>query len=159
LTENILTFFRRAFTSLTEDVYNALVALGATQMRYTNYPDWGHEIWNLAASEPAWTEWMFAHSKCDTACPPPTGKLALELSRPDANTLRLGWNDIRNPAEKADQIWYYQIFSGEDLIGTTEFDQTTFDIPADKATGTFAVRAINYCFSASERSNTVSDSD
>lgn len=145
--------------ALTEDVYNALVALGATQMRYTNYPDWGHEIWNLAASEPAWTEWMFAHSKCDTACPPPTGKLALELSRPDANTLRLGWNDIRNPAEKADQIWYYQIFSGEDLIGTTEFDQTTFDIPADKATGTFAVRAINYCFSASERSNTVSDSD
>ncbi len=145
--------------ALTEDVYHALVALGATRMRYTNYPDRGHEIWNLAANEPAWTEWMFAHSKCDTTCPAPTGKLTLELARLDAGALRLTWNDIRNPAEKADQIWYYQIFSGEDLIGTTEFDQTSFDIPPDKINGTFAVRAINYCFGASERSNTVSDSD
>ncbi len=145
--------------ALTEDVYHALVALGATRMRYTNYPDRGHEIWNLAANEPAWTGWMFAHSKCDTTCPAPTGKLTLELARLDAGALRLTWNDIRNPAEKADQIWYYQIFSGEDLIGTTEFDQTTFDIPPDKAGGMFAVRAINYCFGESEYSNNVSDQD
>ena len=145
--------------SLTEDVYHALVAIGATRMRYTNYPDLGHEIWNVAGSEPAWTEWMFAHSTCDTTCPPPTGELVLELSRSDANTLRLSWNDIRNPAKKADQIWYYQIFSGQDLIGTTEFDQTTFDLPPDTEGGTFTVRAINYCFEASERSNAVSAGD
>ncbi len=145
--------------ALTEDVYHALVALGATRMRYTNYPDLGHEIWNIAASEPAWTEWMFAHSTCDTACPPPAGKLTLELVRLNAKTLQLSWNDIRNPAEKADQIWYYQIFNDEELIGTTEFDQTTFDLAPDKAKGTFTVRAVNYCFEASERSNAVSDSD
>ena len=93
--------------------------------------------------------------RCDTA-PPPTGELTLELTHLDAGALRLTWNDIRNPDEKADQIWYYQIFNGEDLIGTAEFDQTTFDIPADKAGGAFVVRAINNCFGASERSNTVS---
>jgi hypothetical protein len=76
---------------------------------------------------------MFAHSRCDTACPAPTGRLTLELTRPDTDTFRLTWNDIRNPADKADQIWYYQIFDGEELIGTTEFDQTTFDVPSDQA--------------------------
>jgi len=83
----------------------------------------------------------------------------LALTHPDADTLRLTWNDIRNPNEKADQIWYYQIFDREDLISTTEFDQTTFDVPPDKAGGTFTVRAVNYCFEASERSNTVSNGD
>lgn len=145
--------------SLTEDVYHALLDIGATRMRYTNYPDQGHEIWNTAASEPAWTEWMFDHSRCDATCPTPTGSLALELSRPDTGTLRLTWNDIRNPDEKADRIWYYQIFDGEDLLGTTEFDRTTFDVSADKVYGALTVRAINYCFGASERSNTVSSRD
>ncbi|HNT77008.1 MAG TPA: hypothetical protein PKH77_18515 [Anaerolineae bacterium] len=143
--------------TLTTDVYDALVALGANRMRYTEYPNLGHEIWNVAAAEPAWTEWMFAHSRCDTACPAPTGRLTLELTRPDPDTLRLTWNDIRNPAEKADQIWYYQILEGEELIGTTEFDQTTFEVPPDKTGGTFVVRAVNYCFGVSERSNAVSD--
>ena len=145
--------------SLTEDVYDALVALGATQMRYTNYPDRGHEIWNVAASEPAWTEWMFAQSRCDTACPAPTGKLTPELSRSGDGALRLAWNDIRTSEEKADQIWYYQIFNGEDLIGTTEFDQTTYTVSPDEAGGTFTVRAVNYCFGVSKHSNAVSEGD
>lgn len=143
----------------TGDVYNALVAMGATRMRYTNYPGQGHEIWDLAAGEPAWTEWIFDHSRCDVTCPTPTGSLKLELSRPDADTLRLTWNDIRNPDAKADRIWYYQIFDGEDLLGTTEFNRTTFDVSADKVYGALTVRAINYCFGASERSNTVSSRD
>jgi predicted peptidase len=42
--------------TLTTDVYDALVALGANRMRYTEYPNLGHEIWNVAAAEPAWTE-------------------------------------------------------------------------------------------------------
>jgi predicted esterase len=144
---------------LTEDVYHTLVAMGATRMRYTNYPGMGHAIWDLAASEPAWTEWMFAHSKCDTTCPPPTGKLTLELTRPDADTLRLTWNDIRNRDEKANQIWYYKVFRADELIGTTEFDQTTFDILPEQVGGTYAVQAVNCCFGESGISNMVSDDD
>ncbi len=51
---------------LTERVYNRLVEIGATKMRYTNYPGYGHEIWNLAESEPSWFDWMFLHSKTDS---------------------------------------------------------------------------------------------
>lgn len=50
---------------LTERVYNRLVEIGATKMRYTNYPGYGHDIWNKAAEEPSWFDWMFSHSKSD----------------------------------------------------------------------------------------------
>jgi len=154
LTSNQLTFLLNAGLSAARSQVARIIRNGKEQ-----YPDRGHEIWNLAAREPAWREWMFAHSRCDTACPAPTGSLTLKLSRSNDGLLQLIWNDIRDPDVKADQIWYYQIFDGENLIGTTEFDQTAFEIPPDNAGGTFAVRAVNYCFGVSERSNTVADSD
>jgi predicted peptidase len=51
---------------LTERVYNRLVEIGATKMRYTNYPGYGHDIWNKAAEEPSWFDWMFLHSKSES---------------------------------------------------------------------------------------------
>lgn len=50
---------------LTERVYNRLVEIGATKMRYTNYQGYGHDIWDRAAEEPSWYDWMFSHSKAD----------------------------------------------------------------------------------------------
>ena len=46
---------------LTERVYNRLVEIGAKQMRYTNYPGYGHEIWDKAQSEPDFYDWMFSN--------------------------------------------------------------------------------------------------
>lgn len=48
---------------LTERVYNKLLEIGATKMRYTNYPGYGHSIWDKAQSEPSFYEWMFAFNK------------------------------------------------------------------------------------------------
>jgi predicted peptidase len=48
---------------LTERVYHRLVEIGATQMRYTNYPGYGHEIWDKAQSEPDFYDWMFSHTR------------------------------------------------------------------------------------------------
>jgi predicted peptidase len=55
---------------LTERVYNRLVEIGATKMRYTNYPGYGHAIWDIAQSEPSFYEWMFAFKKNQTEFPP-----------------------------------------------------------------------------------------
>jgi predicted peptidase len=51
---------------LTERVYNKLVEIGAKNMRYTNYPDYGHEIWDKALSEPSFYDWMFSFTKDKT---------------------------------------------------------------------------------------------
>ena len=48
---------------MTERVYNRLVEIGAKQMRYTNYPGYGHEIWDKAQNEPDFYDWMFQYTK------------------------------------------------------------------------------------------------
>jgi predicted peptidase len=48
---------------MTERVYNRLVGIGAKQMRYTNYPGYGHEIWDKAQSEHDFYDWMFSYKK------------------------------------------------------------------------------------------------
>jgi len=48
---------------MTERVYNRLVEIGAKQMKYTNYPGYGHEIWDKAQSEPDFYDWMFSYSR------------------------------------------------------------------------------------------------
>ncbi len=47
---------------LTERVYNRLVEIGAKQMRYINYPGYGHEIWDKAQSEPDFYDWMLKYA-------------------------------------------------------------------------------------------------
>jgi predicted esterase len=48
---------------LTERVYKKLLEIGATKMRYTNYPGYGHAIWDKAQSEPSFYDWMFDFKK------------------------------------------------------------------------------------------------
>ena len=50
---------------MTERVYNRLVEIGAKKMKYTNYPGYGHEIWNIAQNEPEFYDWMFSFSRTD----------------------------------------------------------------------------------------------
>ncbi|MBN2013256.1 T9SS type A sorting domain-containing protein [candidate division KSB1 bacterium] len=140
---------------ITERVYNEMVKLGAKRMRYKSYPGYGHEIWNVAASEPSWHDWMFAHSRNDTACGKPSNAIVLKGEIVAANKIKLSWNDIRNPDKRDDKVWYYKIYNTSGLIGTTEFDKTTFTFQTTSEADTFAVSAVNYHFKESDCSNGV----
>lgn len=50
---------------MTERVYNRLVEIGAKKMKYTNYPGYGHEIWDKAQSEPDFYDWMFTYTNSE----------------------------------------------------------------------------------------------
>lgn len=50
--------------TLTRDVYDEMVKIGATKMIYTEYEGWGHNIWIKAPQEAEWLTWMFKHRKC-----------------------------------------------------------------------------------------------
>jgi len=138
--------------ALTEQVYNELVRIGAKKMRYTKYPGYGHEIWNVASCEPSWHDWMFAHSRNDTACPKPDGSIVLNGTVLDQNRIRLSWNDIRDPGDRANRIWYYKIYNRDSLIGTREYDETTLDFFVINPVDTFSVSGVNYHFKESDRS-------
>ena len=47
---------------LTERVYNRLLELGAHKMKYTNFPGYGHAIWDKAQADPEFYNWMFLFS-------------------------------------------------------------------------------------------------
>lgn len=137
---------------LTERVYNELVKIGAKKMRYTNYPGAGHDIWDKAASEPAWFDWMFAHSLNIKTFPKPSGEIKLSVNGKKKNELI--WN---KPADsrQAERIWYYEIYNGDNLFLTVESDKNIIEIDTVKANGPFHVVAVNYWFAKSKPSNTV----
>lgn len=136
---------------ITERVYNELVRIGAKNMRYTNYSGYGHEIWDKAANEPAWTEWMFAFDKSQAEYASPKGKI--NLSGTFDGQLHLQWNDIRNETNNADKIWYYTIFDSQGFLATVEFDVLNYIFTPQSSIDTFKVQAVNYNFKKSEFSN------
>lgn len=144
--------------TLTGDVADSLESLGASQWRFTRYEGYGHEIWNRAAQEPSWKEWMFAHVRGEATVGPPTGSLQLQGQKTPTGKYLLSWNDLRDDAEnapKSQRIWYYRIESSQGLIGTTEFDQTTYEFTPLLSLDSFWVVAVNQHFAESVPSNTV----
>lgn len=136
---------------LTERVFNKLLEIGATKMRYTNYPGYGHSIWDKAQSEPSFYDWMFAFTKNKTEYTPPKGKI--NLSGTVSDKIHLQWNDIRNESTISDKIWYYNVFNSNGLIAIVEYDNTTFSFTPENSIDTFKIQAVNYCFKKSVFSN------
>lgn len=138
---------------LTERVYNEMVKIGAKKIRYTNYRGFGHDIWDKAAAEPSWFDWMFSHSKTDINFSKPNKTIILTGTL--TNQIELHWNDIRNASDKANKIWYYQIFNRDSIFATVEFDKTQITIDPSIAKGPFHIVAVNNYFEKSEPSNAV----
>ncbi|MBN2613214.1 MAG: hypothetical protein JXB00_16795 [Bacteroidales bacterium] len=136
---------------MTERVYHELVRIGAKNMRYTNYPGYGHEIWDKAANEPAWTEWMFAFDKTKAEYGSPQGKII--VSGTFDGQVHLQWNNIRDESNDANKIWYYNIFNSQGLLATVEFDVLNYTFVPASNTDTFKIQAVNYNFKKSEFSN------
>jgi predicted peptidase len=53
-----------------QQMVRALKAAGAKDIRYTEYRDVGHESWDLAFSDPAMPEWLFAQSRAHVSVKP-----------------------------------------------------------------------------------------
>lgn len=138
---------------LTERVYNELLKIGAKKMRYTNYPGAGHDIWDDAAAEPAWFDWMFAQSLNNKTCPKPEGKILLTVAGKNRNELT--WNNPWKNGTKQSKIWFYEIYNGNEVFTTVESNKTSIAIDPSKIKGPFTVVAVNYCFVKSEPSNAI----
>lgn len=142
---------------LTERVYNKLVESGATRMRYTNYPGYGHDIWDKAESEPSFYDWMFTFRKNQTKYSSPQGKIS--LSGTVSNKIHLQWNDINNDSANSDKIWYYNIYNSQGLMATVERNVTQYSFTPFIKTDSFKIQAVNYHFEKSGFSNVLQFKD
>ncbi len=138
---------------ITERVYKRLLEIGATKMRYTNYPGYGHAIWDKAQSEPSFYDWMFTFSRNNTTCEAPQG--AINLSGTITNKINLQWNDIRDENVISNKIWYYTIYNSKGIQGTVEYDAPNYSFTPESSVDTFKIEAVNYCFAKSTMSNPI----
>ena len=136
---------------LTERVFNKLLEIGATNMRYTNYSGYGHSIWDKAQAEPSFYDWMFSFNKNLKEYKAPQGDI--KLSGIVTNKINLQWNDIRDESIPADKIWYYNVFNSKGLLATIEYNVRTYSFTPANIIDTFKVQAVNYWFQKSDFSN------
>lgn len=88
---------------------------------------------------------------------------AYPLSRPatyseskyDIVQNELIWNDLRNSGKESNRIWFYEIYSGDEVFSTVESNKAQIIFDTVKTKGPFRVVAVNYCFEKSEPSNAV----
>lgn len=141
------------------NLYNQMVVLGATKIRFTEYPTAGHEMWIYAPKEPAWPDWIFNFSRADTFNLRPNVPINLTYSRiaGSSDTLVIpAWNQVDNHKNRQNKIWYYKVFRNDSVIAFMDFMQTRYiDASPIDGLNVYRLTAVNYDFQESDSSNSV----
>jgi hypothetical protein len=143
--------------SESRNIYNRMIASGAKNVRFTEYPGVGHNTWDYAPNDLSWPDWIFNFSKNDTFNQKPDGKIIAEYRlRTDNKSFEILWNKINNKQDRKNKIWYHKVIRNGTVISTTNFAATIY---TDRSPGTglnsYKIIAVNYDFVESDTSNTV----
>jgi predicted esterase len=144
--------------SESRDLYDQMIALGATRVRFTEYPKAGHEMWSWAPKEPAWPDWIFNFSRGDTFARRPDIPIAITCTKmvTKYTYVNIFWNDADNRETRQNKIWYYKIIRNDSVIVMPDFTVHGFsDATLGKSMNAYTVTAVNYDFQESDSSNTV----
>ncbi len=139
------------------NLYNQMIALGATKVRFTEYPTASHDMWDYAPKEPAWPDWIFNFSKGDTFAQRPDVSINLSCTiRVTKYTEAIvTWNNVDNHQDRQNKIWYYKIIRNGSIVATPEFTQTLYeDKTLINGVNAYKMTAVNYDFLESDSSNT-----
>ena len=140
------------------NLYNQMIALGATKVRFTEYPTASHDMWDYAPKEPAWPDWIFNFSKGDTFAQRPDVSISLSCTKRITNYTEVivTWNNVDNRQIRQNKIWYYKIIRNDSVIVTPDFSQTAYyDRVPINGLNVYKMTAVNYDFWGSDSSNTV----
>lgn len=137
-------------------IYNAIINVGGTQVRYTEYPGVDHDSWRPALAEPSFSDWFLAHERGVNHTAPDAPENFNALHNDDH--IELIWNppyDLSNPDNV---IWYYKLFRNDSLV--SEIDGTlsnyTDSVSQSMAGTEYQLSGVNYFFNESARSVIVS---
>ena len=70
--------------SQSEDMYNALVKVDAPEVKFTKYPDLGHDSWTEAYNQPGVWEWL-----AEKSLPEGGGEAQWEATKNKVNVVRV----------------------------------------------------------------------
>ena len=132
-------------------IYNAVVAGGGKQIRYTEFKGVKHDAWNYVNDSKVYT-WLLKQRKGDIHKSP--AKVAGVDVASEDNAILINWHRPANVTINDDEVWFYKIYRDNVLVGEVENDLSKFiDMSAQKGKRyTYTVAAINYYFKESESS-------
>ncbi len=145
--------------SQSQNLYNQMIALGATRVRFTEYPTAGHDMWNYAPHDPAWPDWIFNFSKGDTFSLRPNLPINISCTKMTSGptSVSVTWNSVDHHQTRQNKIWYYKIFRNNSLLATLDFTKTQYsDVAPVHGLNVYTMTAVNYDFQESDSSNAAS---
>lgn len=137
------------------NLYNEVVSLGGTRIRYTEYPGVGHNVWDYTRYETTLSTWLLAQRKGSVHASP-VSTVTLEGSVNPSNKPELHWT-IPATELTDEKIWYCKVYRDGDPIADVSSNISTYTDTSVLAgsTHSYSLRASNYYFRLSPVSNRV----
>lgn len=134
------------------DMYQAVLDHGGKQIRYTEYPGVGHNVWDYTRDETTLPYWLLAQRKGETHENPDTVR-SFVVSVTAENTIKLDWTPPLGKQTRDGKVWYYRIFRDGQIIKEADNIFTTFtDTTVLPGTNyAYQISAVNFYFKESSR--------
>jgi predicted esterase len=140
------------------DLYKAVLDLGGTQIRYTEYPGVGHNVWDYTGKETTITSWLLAQRKGSVHNAPEvpihfTGILS------DDKKVNLQWEiPAVSFAPSDNNVWYCRIYRNSTVLKEVYNNHQSFTDSTCVAGNSYnySISAVNYYFKESGMSEIVS---
>jgi pimeloyl-ACP methyl ester carboxylesterase len=141
----------------TRDLYKAVLEIGGTMIRYTEYPGVGHNVWDYTGKETTLPYWLLAQRKgsIHAASEPVSGFYADLLP---GNVVSLKWNvPIPEESVQDNRIWYCKISRNGNVIKEVYNNQNQYTDSTKFEPGSYVyvITAVNYYFRESVPSQQV----
>jgi poly(3-hydroxybutyrate) depolymerase len=136
-------------------VYNAVVAHGGKQIRYTEFKGVKHDAWAHLDNNKIYT-WLLSQKR-RTAHGSPDKVSGLQGKVMEGNKVFLEWEKPANASDTDNNLWYYKIYRNNTLVSEVDSEHLNYtDSPANERTAyEYKISAVNYYFKESARSTPV----
>jgi pimeloyl-ACP methyl ester carboxylesterase len=132
------------------DMYNAIVAIGGTQVKYTEYTGIGHNVWDFPRNE---VFWILAQRKgAIHGIPDGISNFSGLINK--QGHIVLNWHSPENITNADNQVWYCNIIRNNEIIKEVDSPLTSFidSTVTQGNTYTYKVIVVNFFFMESEAS-------
>lgn len=137
-------------------IYNAVVAHGGKQIRYTEFKGVKHDAWNYVNDNKTYT-WLLAQKKGAAVHRPPDKVNNVRGKVKDGNNIFLEWEKPVSASNPDNDLWYYKIYRNNSMIGEvdSEYLNYTDSLIDENTVYEYKISVVNYYFKESDLSASV----
>lgn len=135
------------------NIYKAVIDNGGKQIRYTEYPGVGHNVWDYTKNENALPYWLLAQRN-GAVHGSPDAVTNFKETIVNSRKIKLEWEKPTDTTKTDNQIWYYKIYRNEEVIKEADNSITSIydtTVLANKSYQ-YKISVVNFFFKESKQS-------